>query len=270
MTLLQKNQARRLITLIDAIYEAGCRLIFLSDSKPDDLFFPDAEAAVQHARKGPAAGMGQLPGSENGFMNGEPDDIVDMSARGSPSPFKTPEKGKFYPEEEELEKNRERKQKEIEFQELMSETLIQSETFSEANQDTEESFRPNISSYQPTQTFDPESTNSQQLDRGELARQEQEKKLSDKVSFKQLSIFTGEDERFSYQRAVSRLYEMSHPNWGIRRTWKPLLDGEIDNWRGGKNPSISNVGFKTRSADWREGDGATRDFADEASYEVSF
>ena len=49
MTLMQKNQARRMITLLDAVYEAGCRLIVLADAAPDDLFFPDAEKAARHA-----------------------------------------------------------------------------------------------------------------------------------------------------------------------------------------------------------------------------
>ncbi len=60
MTLMQKNQARRMITLLDAVYEAGCRLIVLADAGPDDLFFPDAEKAARHAARGPAAGPGDV------------------------------------------------------------------------------------------------------------------------------------------------------------------------------------------------------------------
>lgn len=52
MTLMQKNQARRMITLLDAVYEAGCRLVVLADAGPDDLFFPDAEGAARHAMRG--------------------------------------------------------------------------------------------------------------------------------------------------------------------------------------------------------------------------
>jgi len=251
MTLLHKNQARRLITFLDAVYEAGCRLIILSDSKFDDLFFPDAEEAAAISRQGPAAGMGKLPG----FKSTEPDDIIDMSAKGSPSPFLS----------ESQQKNKER-----DFQELMSETLIQSETFSEANQDVEEGFRPNISSYQSTPTSFTSFSSKNQPGQ-ESPEQEAERKLADKIGFKQLSIFTGEDERFSYQRAVSRLYEMGHPNWNIRKQWRPLLDEEIGNWRGGEKKVVSGkvASIKPRSSDWKESAGATMDFADEASYEVS-
>ncbi|KAJ6594281.1 AFG1-like ATPase-domain-containing protein [Mycena capillaripes] len=41
LTLAAKNQARRFISLIDALYEARCRLVCLAETKPEDLFFPD-------------------------------------------------------------------------------------------------------------------------------------------------------------------------------------------------------------------------------------
>ncbi|TFY72585.1 hypothetical protein EVG20_g396 [Dentipellis fragilis] len=40
-----KNQARRFISLIDALYEARCRLVCLADAEPEDLFFPDGAGA---------------------------------------------------------------------------------------------------------------------------------------------------------------------------------------------------------------------------------
>jgi peroxisome-assembly ATPase len=36
-----KNEARRLITAIDAFYEAGCKLFITAAASPDNLFFPD-------------------------------------------------------------------------------------------------------------------------------------------------------------------------------------------------------------------------------------
>ncbi|EDO01342.1 hypothetical protein SS1G_03816 [Sclerotinia sclerotiorum 1980 UF-70] len=41
LTLLQKNEARRLITLLDALYEARCKLIIRAAVGPDTLFFPE-------------------------------------------------------------------------------------------------------------------------------------------------------------------------------------------------------------------------------------
>ncbi|MCJ1402821.1 hypothetical protein MMC11_006042, partial [Xylographa trunciseda] len=43
LTLLHKNEARRLITLLDALYEARCKLIIRAEAGPDDLFFPETQ-----------------------------------------------------------------------------------------------------------------------------------------------------------------------------------------------------------------------------------
>ena len=44
LSLLQKNEARRLITLLDALYEARCKLAVWAESGPDELFFPETLA----------------------------------------------------------------------------------------------------------------------------------------------------------------------------------------------------------------------------------
>ena len=152
LPLVLKNQARRLITFLDAAYEAGTELIVSAAASPDDLFFPDAvrDAKYNPFLDKPTAEAGDHAGESaaGAFLppqnsQGEADDVVDMSAKGSPSPFLTPEAGQHYPEEEHLEAQKrtkaERKQREME---LMSDTLIQSETISEALQETEEGFRP--------------------------------------------------------------------------------------------------------------------------------
>jgi protein AFG1 len=40
LTFVQKHEARRLITLLDALYEARCRLLITAAAGPDDTFFP--------------------------------------------------------------------------------------------------------------------------------------------------------------------------------------------------------------------------------------
>ncbi|KAL1612396.1 hypothetical protein SLS60_000622 [Paraconiothyrium brasiliense] len=42
LTLLQKNEARRFITLLDAMYEARCRLLIAAVAPPDEIFFPSS------------------------------------------------------------------------------------------------------------------------------------------------------------------------------------------------------------------------------------
>lgn len=44
LTLLQKNEARRFITFLDACYEARCRLTIEAAAPPDRLFFPETRA----------------------------------------------------------------------------------------------------------------------------------------------------------------------------------------------------------------------------------
>ncbi|KAF2035441.1 hypothetical protein EK21DRAFT_96682 [Setomelanomma holmii] len=47
MQFLQKNEARRLITLLDALYEARCRLLIVAVAGPDDIFFPEPPEGSQ-------------------------------------------------------------------------------------------------------------------------------------------------------------------------------------------------------------------------------
>jgi protein AFG1 len=45
LTASLKNEARRFITLLDALYEARCKLAISAAASPDDLFFPDLRAS---------------------------------------------------------------------------------------------------------------------------------------------------------------------------------------------------------------------------------
>ncbi|KAJ2969806.1 hypothetical protein NUW58_g9888 [Xylaria curta] len=57
LDLLKKNEARRLITLLDALYEARCKLVVRAAVGPDDLFFPDAQSTTtssSHTTTSPA------------------------------------------------------------------------------------------------------------------------------------------------------------------------------------------------------------------------
>ena len=47
LTFLQKNEARRLITLLDALYEARCKLLISAEAGPDDIFFPETRQTLK-------------------------------------------------------------------------------------------------------------------------------------------------------------------------------------------------------------------------------
>ncbi|KAL5507233.1 hypothetical protein ACEPAH_6689 [Sanghuangporus vaninii] len=148
-----KNQSRRFISLIDALYEARCRVIALAEAEPDELFFPDAVLED--------AGSGEIR-----------DDAL-------------------------------------------SEDQLMAEAFSESRED----FRPNISSY----------------------ADKPERPAASPLSLDSLSIFSGEEERFAYKRAVSRLVEMTSERYAKDDRWDPLTSSRRK-WESiSIEPSPSNV-----------------------------
>jgi peroxisome-assembly ATPase len=174
LTVSQKNEARRLITLLDALYEARCKLLIRAGAGPDDLFFPETKAPA-------TLGNGSTRPENDGG------DAV-------------------YPE-----------------------------TLSEIYQDQTSPFRPNVSSYtdELRTGYDPDEDS----DFGSIPGQGND--FGRQVDFGMTSSFTGEDERFAYKRARSRLWEMCGARWHARSEpgwWRPL-PLEIRRW---ERPSASS------------------------------
>ena len=158
----QKNEARRFITLLDALYEARCKLIIRAEVAPDELFFPESQVKSKS--------------SASTRINADENDGGDA----------------VYPE-----------------------------TISEIYQDQISPFRPNISSYNdtPKNSHDPD----EEFDFGPIPGKGNE--IGRQVDFGMTSSFTGEDERFAYKRARSRLWEMCSARWHARSDpgwWRPL------------------------------------------------
>lgn len=172
LTILQKNEARRLITLLDALYEARCKLIMRADAPPDDLFFPETKQAT------------------TSLGDRELNDGADA----------------VYPE-----------------------------TLSEIYQDQTSPFRPNISSLEGRGGYDPDEDS----DFGPIPGNGHEIKRT--LDFGATSSFTGEDERFAYKRARSRLWEMCGARWHARSDpgwWRPV-PLEVRRWeRTRPNPAF--------------------------------
>lgn len=170
MSILQKNEARRFITFLDALYEARCKLIIRAESPPDHLFFPETKTT---AKSDPAAEGDEAEGD-----------------------------------------------------------ATYSETIAEVYQDQMSPFRPNVSYYDTksaTSQYDPDQDSDFVL---EKAQQQQQQRA--KVDFGNTGAFTGEDERFAYKRATSRLWELCSARWHARTGpwWQPLPI-EARHWEGG-------------------------------------
>jgi peroxisome-assembly ATPase len=168
LTLTKKNEARRFITLLDALYECRVKLLIRASSPPESLFFPDADTVAE-------------------------DD------------------------------------------------LLWTEAFTKAHLDMTNPYRPNIVSY--------------------TGRNEEEVvvgvSLVDRpVDSTRLSAFTGEDERFAFRRAVSRLFEMPSKRWWEGQTRLPMkeLSWSKSNKQGGGDTVAAKSVMDSEGMD-REGRG---------------
>jgi protein AFG1 len=175
---LLKNEARRFITLLDALYEARCRLLISAAAAPDDLFFPETRQSSESENQGGA-----------------------------------------------------------------EQDAVYSETFSDMHQDLTAPFRPNISSYNSQMADD--ALEDDPPNRARRAAGISESDFNESLgaahyevrhspNFSLGSTFIGEDEKFAYKRATSRLWEMCSRKWWANPTkefWRPLPK-DFRRWEG--------------------------------------
>lgn len=185
------NEARRFITLLDALYEAKCKLHVRAAAEPDSILFPETEQQQEHPHNP------SLPTSSAS----KPDETY-------------------------------------------------AETISEIYQDQTSPFRPNVSPYTSSASPPSYPASFQRTARSILADEDSDfgpvygagrgalpRGPSDgppgagneigptQPDFTRSSgIFTGEDERFAYKRARSRLWEMCSSRW-----WKDR-GGPVEDW----------------------------------------
>lgn len=166
-----KNEARRFITLLDALYEARCKVLIRAEVGPDNLFFPEQTRRA-------SANAGQSNPSRTMTATVKPDEHEDATY---------------------------------------------SETVAEVFQDSAAPFRPNVALYEDGPENKPSRRSS-----SIHAEVDSDFGISgQKVDFMNTSAFTGEDERFAYKRAASRLWELCSASWHSRpgppeNWWLPL------------------------------------------------
>ena len=212
LTFVMKNEARRFITLLDALYECRCKLFIGAAAGPDHLFFPEP---------------------------------------------RRPKSGDH--EEEETD-------------------AVYAETFSEAYQDATAPFRPNILSENPNyaelHSTPPDYTHARLVGllnadaieddppnrppekttppfRRSFGRSDAEMQRPPidpddpqhpalRPDFRRSARFTGDDERFAYKRAQSRLWEMCSARWWARREagWHRPLPAHVRRWERGADEGV--------------------------------
>ncbi|KAL8929332.1 MAG: hypothetical protein Q9172_000504 [Xanthocarpia lactea] len=232
LTWLHKNEARRFITLLDALYEARCKLLIRGAAGPDEIFFPERQRSAHDERIGGIEG-----------------------ARSS---------DEVYPE-----------------------------TFSEIYQDQTSPFRPNVTPY--TSSASPPSYDSSPLPsssqhsstavRSILADEDSDfgptygagrspgsryRGPGDGIpgagneighqslpNFASIGAFTGEDEKFAYKRAQSRLWELCGAQWWSREDegwWRPL-GKELRRWESSQDNAVAHqndAGLEDKEGDVKE------------------
>ena len=205
LTLALKNEARRFITLLDALYECRCKLLLSAEAGPDELFFPELKPRSAEQQTQPRT-------AENGSV------IENTNSEEVQDP-------------------------------------LHPETFAEIYQDAHFPFRPNTAStytpsasppsYTPTTSSPHATTRSILADEDSdfgpvLGRHSPSSPISSspsaspspsseseggkkagggdakRLDFTHATPFTGEDERFAYARAASRLWEVCGGRWWAR------------------------------------------------------
>lgn len=108
-------------------------------------------------------------------------------------------------------------------------------------------YRPNISSYEEQDSSQSTSASDGQMPSERrsvsLADERHPSSLSSIPAFRSLAIFSGQDERFAFRRAVSRLHEISAPYYWAKARHTPLPES-WRSWERAFNPTASATHHK--------------------------
>ena len=207
LTMLHKNEARRFITLLDALYEARCKLLISAEAGPDDIFFPETKQA-------PKDGTGHA--SEDGVY---PETFSEIY-QDQTSPFRP--NVSSYTSSASLPS----------YASIPSTSpLSQASAARSILADEDSDFGPVYGAGRSQGPSDgaPGAGN-------EIGRQFG-------PDFARTGTFTGEDEHFAYKRARSRLWEMCGSRWWAREEegwWRPV-GKDVRKWEGSSSGTVDSI-----------------------------
>ncbi|KAL1296875.1 hypothetical protein AAFC00_004490 [Neodothiora populina] len=233
LSLLQKNEARRFITLLDALYEARCKLLILdAEAGPDDLFFPTArknlegqEDAVYAETFAEAYQDATAPFRPN-ILASNPDFAEDDNAPVDYSHMR--------------------------FTAMLAPDALEDDPPNRVRRHSPFARSASTRSDSPTGPIDPDDDLPYLRSLQDRAIHPDNNILISRAmmnggpDFNKSSAFTGEDEKFAFKRAQSRIWEMCSAKWWARSEegWHRPLPAHVRRWEGqssSPSPSPSSV-----------------------------
>ena len=235
LTLLEKNEARRLITLLDALYEARCKLLIRAEAGPDDLFFPETR------------NQGSSEVSETSNQDSTYAETFSEIFQDQTSPFR-PNISSYTPSSSTP------SYASSPLPSTPYSTKSSSPSIRSILADEDSDFGPTYgagrswsSNTHPSEPTD-QYRNTRGLGDGVPGAGNE---IGHSPNFQKTSTFTGEDERFAYKRARSRLWEMCGARWWAREEegwWRPVAK-DVRRWERPSNGSQHDIVFKQDSID---------------------
>jgi predicted ATPase len=205
---LMKNEARRFITLLDALYECRCKLFVSAAAGPDDIFFPEEQKAAKEGDSGDSVYSETLS-----------EVYQDATAPFRPN-ILTQNPNYAEPDHE------------PDYTHARLAGLTRADHRADALEDTSPISRGALGG-SPGNPFG-RSFGKTDADFERTPIDPDAVRPAARPDFQKTGAFTGEDERFAYRRAQSRLWEMCGARWWARDEpgWHRPTPRDIRRWEG--------------------------------------
>ncbi|USW58382.1 Putative ATPase, AFG1, P-loop containing nucleoside triphosphate hydrolase [Septoria linicola] len=215
---LMKNEARRFITLLDALYECRCKLFVSAAAGPDDIFFPEEQKRAEEGDSGDSVYS----------------ETLSEVYQDATAPFR--------PNVSTQNPNYSEPENEPDYTHARLAGLLGADARSDALEDGTPISRGAVGG----SSSNPFGRSFGKTD-AEFERKPvdpDEVRYTARPDFQKTSAFTGEDERFAYKRAQSRLWEMCSERWWSRSEegWHRPTPKEVRRWEGrddGRAPGLN-------------------------------